>query len=86
MNRTTYIVLVTAGLVVFPGVAMAAPVHAQQSAAPNQADAGPPADLPEPVPDFVGSIHELIQQFLDGELTGSLGELVRGATPAKSTS
>lgn len=37
---------------------------------------GPPADMPAQVPDHVSQIHDLIGQFLAGDLTGSLGEAV----------
>lgn len=33
-----------------------------------QADRGPPADMPGPVPDHVGEIHDLIRGFLDGSV------------------
>lgn len=44
---------------------------------------GPPADLPEQVPDHVGEIHQRIVTFLDGELD-SLGAAVSDVTPADS--
>ena len=41
----------------------------------NQADAGPPSDLPNPVPDFVGELLGSIGEFLsDG--VDDLGETV----------
>lgn len=39
-------------------------------------DAGPPADLPVPVPDHVSAIHDLIRQHIDGTLDGSLGAAI----------
>lgn len=42
---------------------------------------GPPLDLPEPVPDRVAQIHDLIRQFISGDLAGSLGEAISGVTP-----
>ncbi|MFB6312141.1 MAG: hypothetical protein ABEH64_13280 [Salinirussus sp.] len=42
---------------------------------------GPPADLPGPVPDFVGEIHDLIRQHIEGSLDGILGDHVSDATP-----
>lgn len=39
---------------------------------------GPPSDLPAPVPDHVGAIHDTIRSFLSGALDGSLGEAVSG--------
>ena len=41
--------------------------------------AGPPADLPGAVPDFVGDIHEAIRSFGGGE--GGLGETISELTP-----
>jgi hypothetical protein len=38
---------------------------------------GPPADLPDAVPDRVGEIHRTIRSFLDGTLDGTLGESLR---------
>lgn len=43
----------------------------------NASDAGPPGDLPEPVPDFVGDILGSIGDFLDGVLS-SVGDAVSG--------
>lgn len=37
---------------------------------------GPPADMPEQVPDHVSTIHDVVRQFLDDDLDGSLGESV----------
>lgn len=51
---------------------------ANVSAAENRR--GPPADLPEQVPDHVGEIHQRIVSFLDGELD-SLGAAVSDVTP-----
>ncbi|WP_096389409.1 hypothetical protein [Halopenitus persicus] len=41
--------------------------------------AGPPADLPGAVPDFVGEIHDAIRSFGGGE--GGLGETISELTP-----
>lgn len=46
------------------------------SAADDAGQRGPPADLPGQVPDFVGQIHSLIQQHIDGSLDGTLGDRV----------
>ncbi|WP_435184542.1 hypothetical protein [Halobellus sp. EA9] len=54
-----------------------APAQAQ-SGAEGAGDAGPPDELPGPVPDFVSEIHGLIQQFIDGTLD-SLGPSVSEA-------
>lgn len=47
---------------------------AQQGSA-DRAERGPPADLPEPVPDRVSQIHDLIRQYLDGGID-DLGERI----------
>ncbi|WP_280536548.1 hypothetical protein [Halopenitus sp. POP-27] len=41
--------------------------------------AGPPADLPGAVPDFVGEIHDAIRSFGGGE--GGIGETISELTP-----
>jgi len=46
---------------------------------------GPPADMPAPVPDHVGQIHDRIEQFLGGELDdlgAAVSDLVGGAADA----
>lgn len=47
----------------------------------DDADRGPPVDLPSQVPDFVGDLHDTIGQFLDGDRDGSLGERLSELTP-----
>lgn len=42
---------------------------------------GPPGDLPAQVPSHVADIHAAIGDFLDGELTSPLGEVVSGIAP-----
>ncbi|MFB6173370.1 MAG: hypothetical protein ABEI39_01880 [Halobacteriales archaeon] len=42
---------------------------------------GPPADLPTQAPDHVSRIHDLIREFLSGDLDGSLGDAVSDASP-----
>lgn len=44
---------------------------------------GPPGGLPEPVPDFVGDVHDAIRSFLDGSVD-TLGEAVSGVTPGSA--
>lgn len=71
--------------------AAAAAENADDADADNASDAnaraddaerrGPPADLPDQVPDFVGEVHDLIGQKLAGDLTGSLGEQISAVTP-----
>ena len=46
----------------------------------NAADAGPPQDMPEQVPDHVSQIHDLIRQFLNGDGDGSLGDQISDVT------
>lgn len=46
----------------------------------NVAQAGPPSDLPGPVPEFVGDVLGAIRSFLDGSID-RLGEAVSGLTP-----
>lgn len=43
-------------------------------------------DLPAQVPDHVSQIHDLIRQFFDGELAGSLGEAISGVTASDDAS
>ena len=43
---------------------------------------GPPTDMPSQVPDHVATIHDLIRQFVGGDLDGSLGEAISDVTPA----
>ena len=44
----------------------------------NQEQHGPPVDLPSQVPDHVAQIHDLIRQFLNEDLDGSLGKAISG--------
>lgn len=57
------------------GASDAAPADRPDSAS------GPPAELPEHVPDFVSEIHDLIRQHLGGDLDGNLGEAIAEVTP-----
>jgi len=52
--------------------------NAPDDAGPDQA--GPPTDLPGPVPDFVEEIHRTVGEFLDGSID-SLGSAVSDVTP-----
>ena len=47
---------------------------------PDDGDAGPPDDLPGPVPEFVGDVLGAVGDFLSGSLD-RLGETVSGLTP-----
>ncbi len=42
---------------------------------------GPPASLPDQVPDFVGEIHDRIGDMLSGDRTGGLGDAISDLTP-----
>ena len=79
MKHTRIVVAALAALALTlgAGTVAAAPDNAQAS---ENGEAGPPSDLPGPVPDFVGDIHETIGGFLDGTVE-SLGEAVSGLTP-----
>lgn len=46
---------------------------------------GPPMELPDQVPDFVGEIHDLIRQHVSGSLDGILGDQVSDVTPDNET-
>lgn len=46
----------------------------------NVAQAGPPSDLPGPVPDFVGDILGSVRSFIGGSID-NLGEAVSDLTP-----
>ncbi|WP_226483161.1 hypothetical protein [Natrinema amylolyticum] len=54
-------------------------VGATGAATAQPAD-GPPNDLPDPVPEFVGDILETITEFVSGAVE-SLGEVVRSLIP-----
>jgi len=57
--------------------------HRAEGAAAGQQ--GPPVDLPGQVPDFVGEIHDLVRQHVDGTLDGILGHQVSDVTPDDET-
>ncbi|MFB6251332.1 MAG: hypothetical protein ABEI27_06555 [Halobellus sp.] len=89
MKRITLLAAALAALIVVTGAAAATPgstgaadsgtaAQADTGAADGADSAGPPDDLPGPVPDFVSEIHGLIQQFVDGTLD-SLGPSVSDA-------
>jgi len=71
-------------LALFAGTGMAAQTPTDT---PGQAgEAGPPNDLPGPVPDFVEDLLGSIQQFIDGALEGDLGDAVSGIAGDSSES
>jgi len=77
-TRIVVAALAVLALTLGAGTAAAAPDDAPSENAP--AEAGPPGDLPGPVPDFVGDVHETIAGFLDGTVE-NLGKAVSGLTP-----
>lgn len=57
----------------------------EENAEANEARQGPPTEMPANVPDHVSEIHVLIQDYLGGDLSGSLGSAISdlvGETPA----
>lgn len=80
MKLTRIVAAALAVLLVGTAGAVAAPGNAPEDAGPSAQDGGPPVDMPEPVPDFVESIHEQIWAFLNGSIE-NLGEAVSGVTP-----
>lgn len=62
------------GRSLFVGAGAAAPVDSTDQS--TAGDAGPPSDLPGPVPDFVENVLHTIGQFVDGVLEGALGPAV----------
>jgi hypothetical protein len=67
-TRPRSLALVAAALVALTaltGTAAAAPGNTDQANSSDDHEAGPPGDLPGPVPDFVEEIHAQIQAFLD---------------------
>lgn len=64
------VLLTTSGAAALPGNAP------DDAGGVEDGSAGPPGDLPGPVPDFVSTIHNLITQFIDGTLDGSLGSAI----------
>jgi hypothetical protein len=80
MARTKLAAIALAALLAVTGVAAAAPGNAPADAGANDGtvgQAGPPSELPDPVPDFVGDIHDQIRSFIDGNVE-NLGEAVSG--------
>jgi len=75
-----------AALTLLVGVGAAAPVDSPGGQ--DTAEAGPPGDLPGPVPDFVEGLLDTIRRFLSGMLDGALGpaasEDAGGAAPGGS--
>ncbi len=92
MKRTTITTVLVALALIATGAGAAA-AAGQNADAQTQTDgqAGPPSDLPGSVPDFVGDIHDLVTDHIEGLLPGSeLGDGVsenasgNDATPTPS--
>jgi hypothetical protein len=76
--RTTLTVALAAAVLIgtVAGGAAAAPgPDAAGDDAGPASDAGPPSDLPDQVPDFVGNILDSVNEFLDGDAS-DLGKTV----------
>lgn len=82
MNVRTIATVALAALLLFAGAAAATPGNGADGtttgADAGDGDAGPPSTLPGPVPDFVGDILDNINRFVNGDLDGSLGDVIRG--------
>jgi hypothetical protein len=72
--RTTLIVALATVVLIGTGAAAGA-VAATPGADNTSGDAGPPSDLPDQVPDFVGDILSNVNDFLSGGVD-NLGEAV----------
>lgn len=82
-TRITVAALVVLALLVGAGTAAAAAPGNGNGNAPDDAGsdhAGPPTDVPGPVPDFVEEIHRTVGEFLDGSID-ALGSAVSDLTP-----
>lgn len=72
MRRTTIVGAALAVLVLTAGTAAATPADAPT----DDRAAGPPSELPGPVPDFVTGTLDAVGSFLSGDLDGALGPVV----------
>ena len=79
MSTERIVLAVLAASVLLVGGAAGA-VAAQPEDAGESGDAGPPDDLPDPVPDFVSDVHGAISDFLSGGID-ALGDVVSDLTP-----
>jgi len=57
-----------AGAATPAGQVAATPDEANNSSATDRGDAGPPSEMPTPVPDRVGDVHEKRDAYLGGDL------------------
>lgn len=75
--RTTLLVALAAVVLIGTGAAAGA-----VAATPNSGGAGPPSDLPDQVPEFVGGILDSVTEFLDGgvdDLGATVSEIAGNA-------
>ena len=85
MIRTKLFALVALTALLASGVAGAVPAD-DASPSPNDdapidlPEVGPPTDLPDPAPDFVGDVHDAVREHVDGGVD-NLGERISGLTP-----
>ncbi|WP_418281728.1 hypothetical protein [Halorubrum sp. DTA98] len=85
--RTTLVVALAAVVLIGTGLAAGA-VAADAGEPPGpdgdaSDDAGPPSDLPDPVPEFVGDLLDAIDGFLSGAID-DLGDAVSGIAGGSS--
>lgn len=74
MNFKSVLTFAIVALVLSAGAAAAQPAASSDDAS-NDERQGPPAELPGPVPDFVGDILDFVNQKIAGILSGEeLGE------------
>ncbi len=78
-TRIVVAALAALALVLGAGAAATAPDNAQ-AGNDSAGDAGPPGDLPDPVPAFVSGIYSTIDGFLDSTIE-NLGSAVSDLTP-----
>lgn len=74
--RTVALVALVSLFALTGGVA-AAPGWGGGNGSTDDGTQGPPEELPGPVPDFVGDIHDAVSKFVNGTLD-SLGDTVSG--------
>lgn len=78
MRRTTIVGAALAVLLLAAGTVAAAPGNAPADDS-TEAAAGPPSELPGPVPDFVTEILDVISSFLSGDRGEAPGPAVSDA-------
>ena len=83
MVRTKLLALVALTALLASGVAGAVPADdasSDENAPIDLPEIGPPTDLPDPVPDFVGDVHDAVREHV-GDGVDNLGERISGLTP-----